>query len=233
MSHTIDQPFFSEDGRSIGNVPTMYQRGNFPVSLVSSIDAGVIELPYGETDRLCMLILLPRHGKTLADIYTKLRNVNVSHILQEVHRFDNDEESEDNQVDITLPKFRLDSDLELRTALERMGIKDLFNPSRAKLDKLSPYPTYVSRVFHKAVIEVNEAGTVAAAATGGAIAFKQKPTQFTVNRPFAFLIVERERSIVLFAGQVRQPLTKWWDENQLQITNFSSALLSWNLVNIE
>lgn len=185
----------------------MYQRGNFPVALVSDIDAGVLELPYGEQNRLCMLLILPRHGKTLSDVYTKLRNVSVSHILQEVHKFDNDEEAQDNEVDLTLPRFRLDSDLELRTALERMGIKDLFNPAKAKLTKISQYPTYVSRVFHKAVIEVNEEGTVAAAATGGSIAFKQKPTQFAVNRPFAFLIVERERSIVLFAGQVRQPLT--------------------------
>lgn len=200
-------PFYTEDGRTIDNVPMMYQRGNFPVALVADIDAGVLELPYGETNRLCMLILMPRHEKTLTDVYAKLRNVTVSQIIREVHKYDADEEAQDNEVDVTLPRFKLDSDLELRTVLERMGIKDLFNPAKARLDKLSRYQTFVSRVFHKAVIEVNEEGTVAAAATGGTISFKQKPTQFNVNKPFAFLIVERERSIVLFAGQVRQPLS--------------------------
>lgn len=85
-------------------------------------------------------------------------------------------------------------------------MKDVFDPIKANLSKMSRQPTYVSRVFHKAVIEVNEVGTVAAAVTGGTISFKQTPVEIVFNRPFGFLITEKTSSTLLFAGQVRHPL---------------------------
>lgn len=96
--------------------------------------------------------------------------------------------------------------MELRTVLEHLGITDAFDPAKANLSKMSKQTTFVSRVFHKAVIEVNEAGTIAAAVSTGSVSFKQTPVEFVFNRPFAFFITDRTTNTLLFAGQVRHPL---------------------------
>lgn len=100
----------------------------------------------------------------------------------------------------------IDSDLELRTVLEHLGLSDIFDPAKANLSKMSTQPIYVSRVFHKAIIQVDESGTVAAAIAGGTLSFKQSPVEFVFDRPFGFLITDRTTHTLLFAGQVRHPL---------------------------
>lgn len=87
-----------------------------------------------------------------------------------------------------------------------MGVKDIFDPKKANLSKLSQDAKYVSRVFHKAIIEVNEQGTVAAGVSLGSVSFKQSPVEFVFNRPFGFLITDKVTNTLLFAGQVRHPL---------------------------
>lgn len=184
----------------------MYQRGIFPFAAIADLEANVVELPYGKEDRLCMLLLLPRRNSTLTTVFDKLKNYNIARITHELHKFDHAEDFEEAEIELTLPRFKIDSDLELRTVLEHLGITDIFDPVKSNLSKLSRQPTFVSRVFHKAIIEVNEEGTVAAAISGGTVSFKQTPIEFVANRPFGFLITERQTNTLLFAGQIRHPL---------------------------
>lgn len=183
----------------------MYQRNVFPFAAIADLEANVVELPYGKEDRLCMLLLLPRRNSSLTSVFEKLQNYNIARIAQELHKYDNTDDYEETEVELSLPRFKIDSDLELRTVLEHMGITDIFDPAKSNLSKLSRTPTFVSRVFHKAVIEVNEEGTVAAAIAGGSLSFKQTPIEFVANRPFGFLIAERQTNTLLFAGQIRHP----------------------------
>jgi serpin B len=68
---------------------------------------------------------------------------------------------------------------------------------------------YVSKVFQKAFIEVNEEGSKAAAATAVTIAARcarpKKPQQFNCDRPFLYLIKDNQSGLILFAGKVEDP----------------------------
>lgn len=192
-------------GALIDNVPMMHQSGYFPVASIPTLNATVLELPYGIEDRLCMLILLPWKTRHLSSVFDKLADYSIEMIIDELHRYDQYEDPDENEVELSLPKFTINSDLSLNTVLETMGINDLFLPEKANLSKMSHEPIFVSNVIHKAVIEVNEVGTEAAAVTAGTVAFKQHPSAFNCNRPFGFLIVERQSKTLVFSGQVRQP----------------------------
>lgn len=208
MTLTKEQPFYRENGDYVAHVPMMSQRNVFPFAVINSLDASVLELPYGTTDRLCMLLILPRRNATLSNVFENLRQFDIARINAEIHKYDNTDEYDETEIELTLPKFNIDSDLELRTVLEHLGITDVFDPAKANLSRMSKQTTFVSRVFHKAVIEVNEVGTVAAAVSAGTVSFKQTPVEFVLNRPFGFLITDRTTNTLLFAGQVRHPLVQ-------------------------
>lgn len=86
-----------------------------------------------------------------------------------------------------------------------MGIRSAFDSRTADFSLMSRHPLYLSRVMHKAKIEVDEEGTVASAATGGSFANKSTPPRFYANRPFMYLIIEKITNTVIFCGQVRNP----------------------------
>ncbi len=73
---------------------------------------------------------------------------------------------EDDEVEVYLPRMRITADFTLNVVLEQMGLVDIFYPNNANLTGIAKYGPYLSRIIHKAKIEVNEEGTVAAAVTG-------------------------------------------------------------------
>lgn len=88
-----------------------------------------------------------------------------------------------------------------------MGIKDVFSEELADLLGIFPHYLYVSRVVQRAEIEVDEEGTVASALAGASLVYKSPPPVFRANRPFAFLIVDRQTRSIVFAGKVANPNT--------------------------
>jgi len=85
-----------------------------------------------------------------------------------------------------------------------MGIKDLFDQSRANLASInSNY--FVSSVLHKTKIRVDEKGTEASAVTTSIFANKATPPKFHANRPFIYFIVDKSTRLILFAGAYQTP----------------------------
>lgn len=208
VSQTFQQPFYRENGDYLAHVPMMVQKNLFRYVTIPSFSATFIELPYGHDNRFAMILIYP--NSTLAEVFERLRGTTaVAKTLHEQldRRNYNDD---DDIVELTLPKFRIDSDLELRTVFEHLGILDLFDPTKAKLSKISTQHQstnlHVSRVFHKAIIDVDEIGTVAAAITIAQITNRIIPKLFVFNRPFAFIITDRLTNTHLFTGQIRHPL---------------------------
>ncbi|CAL5049386.1 unnamed protein product [Urochloa decumbens] len=118
--------------------------------------------------------------------------------------------------DFRVPKFKLSFYDSLKRVLEDLGVKAVFDPNRADLPDMvegSEEPLYLADVFHRAVIEVNEEGTEAAAST--ALLFlgkacgpgyeRPKPVDFVADHPFAFFVVEEVSGAILFAGHVLDP----------------------------
>ncbi len=67
---------------------------------------------------------------------------------------------------------------------------------------------FISKVVHKAFVDVNEEGTVAAAATGVGLKFESEPPQpveFRADHPFFFVIRDRNSGSILFMGRVVDP----------------------------
>jgi len=80
---------------------------------------------------------------------------------------------------VRLPRFELTCDTHLRTALEALGMGIAFDPRRARFDTIHPPPPeiHVSDVLHRAFVQVNEAGTEAAALTGLIACFSSEQIQ--------------------------------------------------------
>lgn len=185
----------------------MFQRGSFSYAAIPQLDSHVIELPYGVENRLSMIVVVPKKGVRLYSVIEKLASVGTSGIFNGLKKAKEDAEyyDEEMEVDLFLPRFTTDTDFALNSLLIQMGIHDLFNAKNANLGKISSHPIYLSRLYHKTTIEVTEEGTVASAATAGILTNKISPTKFQVNRPFAYMIVEKSTGSMLFVGQVKNP----------------------------
>lgn len=181
----------------------MFQRGTFSFTGINELDSLVLELPYGDEDRLSMILLLPRAGALLTNVLEKLSSYGIARVITELRRAD--AEFDEDEVEVFLPRFSFTADFTLNVILEQMGLTDIFNIRKANLSKISKHNIYLSRIIHKAQIDVNEVGTVASAVTGAILANKSILPRFQANRPFAFLIVEKNTNTLLFCGQVRNP----------------------------
>ncbi|KAL5293265.1 SRPN8.2 family protein [Megaselia abdita] len=206
-SSTREENFYGEDEKVAGKVNMMFHRGQFSYAAISQLDSHVIELPYGVENRLSMIVVVPKKGVRLFSVINKLASVGITGILDGLQRAKQDAElyGEEMEVDLFLPRFTTDTDFALNSLLIEMGIHDLFNSQLANLGRISSHPIYLSRLFHKTTIEVTEEGTVASAVTAGILTNKISPTKFQVNRPFAYLIVEKSTGSLLFVGQVKNP----------------------------
>ena len=83
----------------------------------------------------------------------------------------------------------------------------MFSPSLADLSGISAVqpPLYVSAALQEVVLEVNEAGTEAAAATALVKSSRSGPFWFTADRPFVFVVYDRRLGAPLFIGKVEDP----------------------------
>ncbi|XP_034109226.1 serine protease inhibitor 77Ba [Drosophila albomicans] len=203
-SRTRVENFYDESGGVLGQVPMMVQEGNFAyVTNIQGLDGYVLELPYGTQDRLSMIVVLPKRGFKLSDISANLKNLGLAPILQRIAKFRR-EASEDNEVEVLLPKFTTQTDFNLKQILTEMGIRDVFDQKDSNLSRMAE-GLYTSYCVHATKIIVDEQGTAAAAVTSAVLSNKASPPKFQLDRPFQYMIVEKSTSLLLFAGQVRNP----------------------------
>jgi serpin B len=115
------------------------------------------------------------------------------------------------QVDLSLPRFRVDAGFMLKDTLQALGVRIAFTDAADFSGITGDAPLHISAVVHKAYIDVGEEGTEAAAATAvafRALALVRKPrpdVTLVFNRPFLFAIVETTSGLPLFVGQFTRP----------------------------
>lgn len=202
-SYTKRTPFYDSTGKQLGEVNMMYRRHTYPFANIKTLEARVLEIPYGKDNRLSMLIMLPNPGVSLNDMFYKFGNESLDTIFNEL-KF-SVEEYADDEVDCFVPRFKIESSLELTDALKRMGIVDLFDERKARLPLMSYLPVHVSRIIHKAEIEVTEEGTVASAASAAEFSNRIGVIRFEANRPFCYLIIEKVTNTIAFGGFYHTP----------------------------
>ncbi|CAO2178138.1 unnamed protein product [Urochloa humidicola] len=111
-----------------------------------------------------------------------------------------------------VPKFAVSCKTQAAATLRELGLALPFDPVRADFGDMvesAPEPLVVSEVYHECFVEVDEEGTVAAAATAAVMSFgcacPPPPEDFVADHPFMFLIQEDVTGVVVFAGQVTDP----------------------------
>jgi serine protease inhibitor len=165
----------------------------------------MVELPYaGGT--LSMIVLAPIRPDGLGRIEAEL---DAQHLSEWAGRL------RPREVDVYLPRFRLETEYGLNETLAALGMPRVFRPpgpgGGADFSGMAD-GLYISLVQHKAFVEVNEEGTEAAAATAGVVASEVSlsatepftPT-FRADRPFFFAIRDRQSGALLFVGRVMRP----------------------------
>ncbi|KAH8410723.1 hypothetical protein KR222_000730, partial [Zaprionus bogoriensis] len=204
---TRTEPFYDESGSVVAQVEMMAQEGDFAfVSNLEGLDGYVLELPYGKQDRLSMIIVLPKRGFTLKEVAVNIQTLGLAPILQRIKKFRN-EVPDDNVVEVLMPKFTTQTDFNLKHLLTQMGIRDIFDQTHSNLSRLAN-GLYTQLCVHSTKIIVDEKGTTVAAVTSATLSNKSSPPKFYLNRPFQYMIVEKATSLLLFAGQVRKPVSK-------------------------
>ncbi len=191
---TRTEPFYPED-RSPGTVPLMTIQRDFPYLETSRFQA--VDLPYGG-GAFSMTVLVPGDGMRADDV---LMSLDAAAWRDVAAGF------EETEVELFLPRFRMEHERELKDDLAALGMVDAFSPGKADLTRLSPVDLSISSVLQKALVEVTEEGTEAAAATVviGVTSAPPPPVTVRADRPFLFFIRERLTGAILFVGKLAHP----------------------------
>ena len=179
------------------SVPSMHQEGVFGYKAAEGVQ--VLEMPYAGRD-LSMFVLLPQGN--LHELDMKLSPEELERLLSGM---------EEREVKIALPKFKFEARYRLGNLLSEMGMPDAFDERHADFSGMTgAKDLFISAIIHQAVIDVNENGSEAAAATAVTIALtgiRVMPdvVEFKVDRPFLFLIRHKPTGTILFMGRVTNP----------------------------
>ena len=189
------QPFYNLNGTTT-DTNFMYSIESFDYMEDERVQ--VVELPY-KGDELSMLVVLPK-SKEAAAMQKLIANLSTAQINKWTERL------ESKEIFLNMPKFKLEQIYKMESILTEMGMPIAFsNKADFSLfnDKL---PLAVDSVIHKAVVEVDEKGTVAAAATSIVITpiSASYNAEFTADHPFMFMIKDNKTDAILFLGQVNK-----------------------------
>ncbi|XP_030408138.1 serpin B4-like isoform X1 [Gopherus evgoodei] len=181
-------------------VQMMYHQGTYKIATIEEHHSQVLELPYKGGD-LSMYILLPKDYMGLTQLEKELTYEKLSTWISPNHL-------KEDEVEVALPRFKIETTAQLNKYLKALGMTDVFHQRVSDLSGMAEVGRlFVSHIVHKAYIEVNEEGTVAAAATGIGISTTSLriPVQFVADHPFLFFIRHQKTKCILFYGRFSSP----------------------------
>merc|ERR1711936_59271 len=220
------QEFTKFDGKKI-IVPMMTREskkqaaGRFTTELVKGRSDKCISvaIPYeaaeglGNEGRFEMLIIMPEHHQGL-----QVWQFNAEKSVDEVSTHGNIiemalaslEDSRENRDDhiINIPEFKIDSNIGAVPMLEKLGVEAAFNSGEFQ-GIVTDEPLKVSKIKHRAAIEVTKEGTLGVAASAIELvalsASLSAPKTIDLNKPFLFFVRDKELNAILFAGKYTTP----------------------------
>jgi serpin B len=195
---TASLPFYIRPGTGVPT-PQMSERERLRTAHEAECD--LVELPYAGGG-LSMVVLLPKERDGLAALEKALTPTSLGVWLATL------DFSKPRHTHVTLPKFRMVYGTSLMDALKKAGVVAAFDPHDADFSPINgKRDLHVSTVLHKAFVDVNEAGTEAAAATFAGVATLgiEMSDEFRADHPFIFLIRDNTTGCLLFLGRVADP----------------------------
>ncbi len=194
--NTRPRPFTRADGTTVETPMMAFDRDYF-LRATRGVGYEAVELPY-RGDELSFVAILPEKPDGLPELEAKLSAETVAGWVAQLRP---------TKIQVVLPKFRHEwrpaPDGDLSPTLRRLGIRAAFDPAAADFSPMTADPLFLSGVRHAAVIEVNEEGTTAAAATSDGS--KSAAGLFVADHPFLYLIRDTKRGTILFLGRFDTP----------------------------
>ncbi|CAH2268022.1 jg10211 [Pararge aegeria aegeria] len=179
-------------------VSMMNRRGDYKYTESAALKSQVIEIPY-KGHEASLVIVLPLKIEDIDEVQEMLKEPTLlDKALSEMYEV---------EVDLSIPRFKIETTTDLKDILTKMNVKKMFSPAEARLDNLLKNvkdSLYIASAIQKAFIEVNEEGAEAAAANvfgvfaTSAIINQQPPPVFYADRPFYFVV--KMNSLSLFNG---------------------------------
>ena len=177
-------------------VPMMKQVKGFAYDSGDGYQA--VELPYSGRE-LSMLILVPDGGK-----FDEFENLLDRDFVENVI-----DRLEQKQVALWMPKFEVENRLRLADTLSAMGMPTAFSMQADFSGMDGTKDLFIMDVIHQAFVSVDEAGTEAAAATAVVMTLKsapiEDPVELNIDRPFVFMIRDKQTDTILFLGRMLDP----------------------------
>lgn len=180
--------------RDIKRVQMMHQEDNFSYLNNNTFEA--VTLPYGNRT-YNMTVLLPKEGVSIEEMMKQLDAQKIGSLYRDMEKC---------VVDLKLPKFTTSTEVVLNDAISKFGAPSIFTGA-ANFKNMSDASIFISKMLQKAKIEVSEEGTKAAAITAGMVAMtalnpdEPRHVRFHANRPFVYIITERQTGAIFFIGQ--------------------------------
>ncbi|KAK7883111.1 hypothetical protein WMY93_029285 [Mugilogobius chulae] len=182
---------FYLDENSMVDVEVM-EAAKHPLSLFidNDLEAQVARFPFQNS--MSLVVVMPVSGQVnMSLLATKL---NLSNIYERLPR--------EKAVQVKIPKFKLEYNQELQDVFIKLGLGDVF--TKPNLADISDGPLLVSSVLHKSIIEINEEGAEAAAATTVVISRASNPV-FHLTQPFFIALVNDALQVPVFMGVINNP----------------------------
>ena len=160
------------------------------------LDARIIELPYlGKL--FSLIVLLPRERHGLARLKLNFNAKHVTSIFKQMNP---------TKVNLFLPKFKFSENYSIKDLLEEKIGRQLFYTGADFTGMTDQRNLILNEIFHKVIIEVNENGTEASAATSIQMVTRtverEETVEFKADHPFLYFIHDRRTGMILFIGQV-------------------------------
>jgi serine protease inhibitor len=189
---TIDAPF-----KLVSDATTTVRmmRLNTELNRVNRPNYLAFELPYG-SGNYAMTVLLPNANITADNLLNTLTSADWAQLQKDMTK---------GSLDLGLPKFKLNYEIKLNSALDKMGMSTAFT-DRADFTKINAKGGLtLSFVKQNTFVAVDEKGTEAAAVTSSGISVTSVPMPTLCDRPFVFVIHEKTSGTVLFVGKIADP----------------------------
>lgn len=189
--NTYSAPFHTEDGSTQDIMMMVLDE---KIEYGEGEDFQAVRLPYGNGD-IAMYCILPETETKINDFIETLNAEKWNNIKSTIQ--------EQDDIIVYLPRFKLEYGIKsLKNSLIALGMGEAFS-EMADFSGIRN-DVCIHEVLHKAIIEVNEEGSEAAAATvvEMSVTSAAEPIIFSADRPFVFIIADDKTDTVLFLGKV-------------------------------
>ncbi len=194
---TREADFVASDGSSI-STPFMFH-DTYEMFSYRDGELEAVELPFADTN-YSLTVLASTAGIAVDPFVASLTADRLATLWQE--------DLQSGRIMLNLPKFEISFRILLNDVLKGMGMQRAFDPNGADFSRLGQAPEgnlFISKVNHKSYLKIDEKGAEGAAVTSVGVGVTSLPPVFDFNRPFVFVLRDRQRDTIIFVGKLEDP----------------------------